>query len=110
MTERIAQIFATKTQSEWTQTFEGVDACVTPVLEFDSVHKYSHNRIRNSYFSDGTPKPSPVLSRTPANPTDNSGDEVITRKLLLQLNYSEQEINDLAKDNVIEVENIASKL
>lgn len=103
--EKISEIFATKTQTEWNQVFEGTDACVTPVLDFESAPKHDHNRTRNAFFSDGTPKPSPILSRTPAVVDDNGSDEVITKRLLLDMKYSEEEISQLVKDNVIDVEN-----
>ncbi|CAG2173878.1 unnamed protein product [Oppiella nova] len=110
LTDKLSETFATKTQTEWTQVFEGVDACVTPVLDFHSVHHFPHNKSRESFFSDGTPKPSPILSRTPALPNEDSGDNVVTKEVLLELGYSENEINHLAADNVIEMETYSSKL
>ena len=107
MKNKISEIFATKTQSEWNQVFEDIDACVTPVLDFESAPNHDHNRTRNAFFSDGTPKPSPILSRTPAVAQENGSDEVITRRLLLEMKYTEEEILKMVTDHVIEVEDRA---
>lgn len=70
--EEIQRIFKTKTQKEWSELFETVDACVFPVLDWENADQHPHNKARNSFLSDnvgeGTvvPKPTPLLSRTPA--------------------------------------------
>jgi len=111
LTAKFSEIFATKTQEEWVLAFDKVDACVTPVLEFDSVNNYGHNKDRNAFFSDGTPRPSPVLSRTPAVHTNNnSSNESQTRDVLLKMGYSEKDIIDLVNQGVIEIEENSSKL
>ncbi len=35
--ETFARVFRSKTMNEWRQVFDGTDACVSPVLEFDEV-------------------------------------------------------------------------
>ncbi|CAG2105817.1 unnamed protein product [Medioppia subpectinata] len=110
LAEAIGDIFATKTQSEWTQVFEKVDACVTPVLDLQSVHQFPHNRNRESFFSDGTPKPSPLLSRTPAVHTNPTGDEIVTKEVLQEMGYSDNEIKEMAAESVIELPETKSKL
>ncbi len=67
MKERLAAVFATKTRDEWTVLFEGVDACVTPVLSprEAAVHPYNTER---DVFEPGEviqPRPAPRFSRTP---------------------------------------------
>lgn len=66
------ECFGSKTQSEWTEIFDGTDACVTPVLSFEEVSSHPHNQQRESFIkaSDGgeSPRPAPVLYRTPAEP------------------------------------------
>lgn len=70
--EEIQQIFKTKTQSEWTELFENIDACVFPVLDWETADQHPHNSSRNMFvpknLTDGTvvPAPAPLLSRTPA--------------------------------------------
>lgn len=67
-----AEVFATKTQEEWCKVFDKTDACVVPVVEHDKVHKHKHHASRKSFKEchDGPPipRPSPILSRTPAEP------------------------------------------
>lgn len=64
--------FASKPQAEWTRIFDGTDACVTPVLSFEEVGSHPHNQQRGSFIKDHngeeSPRPAPVLDRTPAEP------------------------------------------
>ncbi|WP_460062583.1 CaiB/BaiF CoA transferase family protein [Streptomyces sp. YKOK-I1] len=68
----IAAAFARRTQAEWAETFEGSDACVTPVLSFDEAVRHPHLAHRSAFVSvDGLTQPasSPRFSRTqPAPP------------------------------------------
>ncbi|XP_054159985.1 alpha-methylacyl-CoA racemase-like [Oppia nitens] len=113
LSEKFAKVFETKTQKEWTEMFEKVDACVTPVLDLQEAHKYKHNVDRNSYFTNGRPRPAPILCRTPAAPLshDNSDYDCLhTKQILLNYGYTEAFIKQLTDKRVIEVESIASKL
>ncbi|MDX5401380.1 MAG: CoA transferase, partial [Rhodobacterales bacterium] len=38
-----AQVFAQKTRDEWMAIFDGTDACVAPVLDWDEVEHHPHN-------------------------------------------------------------------
>lgn len=66
------RIFKTKTQREWTELFENVDACVFPVLDWETADQHPHNSARKMFvpknLTDGSvvPAPAPLLSRTPA--------------------------------------------
>lgn len=68
----VQRIFKTKTQDEWSQLFECVDACVFPVLDWTNSDEHPHNSVRKSFVSKTitddvvVPKPAPILSRTPA--------------------------------------------
>jgi alpha-methylacyl-CoA racemase len=78
MKERFTSIFATKTREEWTTIFEGVDACVTPVLSPLEASKHRYNTERNVFSDDEVIQPSPVprFSRTPGSisrPPSSSG-------------------------------------
>ncbi|KAI8096716.1 CoA-transferase family III domain-containing protein [Halteromyces radiatus] len=73
MKARFTEIFATKTQLEWTQIFDGTDACVTPVLSTEeSIPGYTPNshssEPKQHYWPRQAlpPHPAPLLSRTPA--------------------------------------------
>lgn len=69
MKERFAQIFATKTQAQWTEIFDGTDACVAPVLSFqEAIPDASAVTTPEKQWprQAAPPQPAPILSRTPA--------------------------------------------
>ena len=35
--------FLSRTQAEWTEIFDGTDACVTPVVDLESSQNHPHN-------------------------------------------------------------------
>jgi alpha-methylacyl-CoA racemase len=68
---RIAETFATRTQSEWTEAFSGSDACVAPVLGLREAADDPHLAARGTLVSrDGVlqPAPAPRFSATQAAP------------------------------------------
>lgn len=75
MKQRFAEVFATKTQAEWTEIFEGTDACVTPVLSFrDTIPGATEIKTPEKQWprQAAPPQPAPILSRTPALQADHS--------------------------------------
>ncbi|RUS83528.1 hypothetical protein EGW08_008707, partial [Elysia chlorotica] len=100
------KIFLTKTRDEWTEVFDNLDACVTPVLTSDEAAKHPHNRQRGM-FLQGTwpdfptalhPGPAPKLSRTPAEhtklkPLPSLGEH--TMDVLKDYGFSQEELKDL---------------
>ncbi|HEX2174689.1 MAG TPA: CaiB/BaiF CoA-transferase family protein [Nocardioidaceae bacterium] len=67
--ERIARRFAELTQEEWTEIYDGTDACVAPVLTFGEAAKTAHLSARGTYVEHHgvvQPAPAPRFSRTPA--------------------------------------------
>jgi alpha-methylacyl-CoA racemase len=70
MKRRFREIFATRTRDEWCAVFDGVDACVAPVLAMSEVHDHPHNRARRGFFEAfgaRHPHPAPRFSRTPCD-------------------------------------------
>jgi alpha-methylacyl-CoA racemase len=67
MKKRLAKIFATKTRDEWTQVFQEVDACVTPVLSPREAAHHPYNTERNVFVTEDVvqPQPAPRFSKTP---------------------------------------------
>ncbi|WP_430786062.1 CaiB/BaiF CoA transferase family protein [Actinoplanes sp. G11-F43] len=66
---RFAERFRSRTRDEWASTFEGLDACVSPVLSPAEAPGHPHNRARGAFVEvDGVtqPAPAPRLTRTPA--------------------------------------------
>ncbi|NXU31957.1 AMACR racemase, partial [Thalassarche chlororhynchos] len=108
MKKKFASIFAQKTQAEWCSVFDGTDACVTPVLSFDDVASHQHNKQRSSFIRNDqeeiSPRPAPLLSRTPAVPSFKR-DPFIgehTEEILLEYGFTKEEITKLYSDKVIE--------
>jgi alpha-methylacyl-CoA racemase len=65
--ELFAATFREKTRDEWTEIFEGVDACVTPVLTPREAARHRYNTARDVFSLDGDiqPQPAPRFSKTP---------------------------------------------
>ncbi|XP_029371639.1 alpha-methylacyl-CoA racemase [Echeneis naucrates] len=108
--------FASKTQMDWSRIFDGTDACVTPVLSFDQVSSHPHNHERASFMKDSngeeSPRPAPVLSRTPAEPC-LAPDPVIgehTVTVLEEYGFTSTEINQMIAAGIIESNAVKAKL
>ncbi|XP_078468941.1 alpha-methylacyl-CoA racemase isoform X1 [Lampetra planeri] len=106
-----SRCFAQRSRADWCRVFEGMDACVTPVLTPEEVAGDAHAAGRGSFLrnADGTnvPAPAPRLSRTPARPGDGTAaaDPVVgqhTESVLRELGYGEQEVRQLLADGVVE--------
>ncbi|OBF04078.1 carnitine dehydratase [Mycobacterium sp. ACS4054] len=71
MYDVFAKRFASRTRDEWTATFAGTDACVTPVLTWSEAAADEHLRARSTVITaHGVDQaaPGPRFSRTPAAP------------------------------------------
>jgi alpha-methylacyl-CoA racemase len=65
---RFTLAFKQKTRDEWSEIFERVDACVTPVLSPDEAPIHPHNLVRESFVDVDEmvqPAPAPRFGRTP---------------------------------------------
>lgn len=116
MKKIFADVFRKKSQAEWCEIFNGVDACVTPVLTFDEAASHPHNEQRGSFLKNDqaeiSPRPSPLLSRTPATPSFKR-DPLIgehTEEVLLEHGFSKKEISQLHSLQVIELNNLKANL
>lgn len=97
------RIFAQKNLTEWTELFKDADACVEPVLEYDEVEENDNKITRPSFNEDHTPKPAPLLSRTPAQPNmEDPRTNEHTAEVLREAGYSEEEIIRFSEDRVID--------
>jgi alpha-methylacyl-CoA racemase len=77
--ERFAQRVATRTRDEWVRTFDGLDACVAPVLDPGEATAHPHAVARAQFFTDdgGHPQPAPA-PRFSATPTSTPAPAVET--------------------------------
>ena len=76
------EIFAGKPRDEWASLFEGSDACVVPVLDFEEAACHPHNAARSTFIEvDGKLQPSPAprfsRSETSAGTYDRNGEETL---------------------------------
>jgi alpha-methylacyl-CoA racemase len=80
MKSSLAEIFPRKTRDEWTEIFESVDACVTPVLSPREAANHHYNSERNVLFTEGQiqPQPAPRFLKTPTDvaPSAKNRDKV----------------------------------
>jgi alpha-methylacyl-CoA racemase len=68
--KRIAEAFARRPRDHWARVFDGTDACVTPILDWDEAQAHPHNRARQAFARVGgfaQPSPAPRFSATPAS-------------------------------------------
>ena len=99
MKSRLAQVFATRTRSEWCEIMEGTDVCFAPVLGMKEAADHPHNIARNTFCEvDGVlqPSPAPRFSDTHAkisHPPAQTGAHTI--EILSNLGLTESEINAL---------------
>ncbi|CAG4944200.1 unnamed protein product [Colias eurytheme] len=106
--KKFQEIFLTKTQDEWVAIFDELDACVTPVVEYNEVHKHKCNASRSSFYIDHNnlvaPEPAPRLSRTLAEASGKKQQTIHgqhTVEVLLELGYSKVEINNLLDRGIV---------
>lgn len=74
----VAARFRDRTRAEWTEVFEGSDACVAPVLSLQEAPQHPHLAARGTFVErDGLTQPAPAprfsatptaVSRAPARP------------------------------------------
>lgn len=68
MAGRVTQIIKSRSLADWVAVYDGMDACVTPVLSMHEAPTDPHNLARGSFTTvDGVvqPAPAPRFSRTP---------------------------------------------
>uniref|UniRef100_A0A6G1S960 Alpha-methylacyl-CoA racemase n=1 Tax=Aceria tosichella TaxID=561515 RepID=A0A6G1S960_9ACAR len=107
---RLAEVFAKRTLDEWTRLFRDADACVEPIIEYHEAEKVAESLSRPYFNTDGTPKPAPLLSRTPGEPNmrDPQQNEH-TAEILLEHGFTQDQIKQWSGEQVIDCQ-IESKL
>ncbi|RHW28152.1 CoA transferase [Nocardioides immobilis] len=98
----LTDAFAARTQAEWSELFEGTDACVAPVLSLREAADHPHLAKRSTFVEVGgvvQPAPAPRFSRTasavPEAPPAIGRD---TREVLLA--WGVDEVEDLIASGV----------
>jgi alpha-methylacyl-CoA racemase len=100
-----ASIIKAKSRDAWVATFDGMDACVTPVLALDEVAHNPHMQLRATLQTvDGVtaPQPAPRFSRT--KPVAGEAARAVgadSIDVLKDFGFSTAEINDLGTRGVV---------
>jgi alpha-methylacyl-CoA racemase len=99
MREAFATRFRERSRDEWAEHFEGLDACVAPVLDAGEAPGHRHNRERAVFVDvEGViqPGPSPRFSGTPtATPAEPSFPGRDTDRVLEALGFGQVETSKL---------------
>ncbi len=99
------ETIATKTRDEWAIIFEGTDACVAPVLDFEEAANYPHNIARNAFVTQNnvtqtSPAPRFSRSKTPLpKAVERTGHDAGT--ILRAAGFTDTEIKKLASTNIL---------
>lgn len=102
---RVAAVFKTRTRAEWVERMLHEDMCATPVLSFDEVRGFPHNKARNLFVAvDGLDQaaPAPRFSRTPSrSPEPASALGIDTEEILALAGIGAGDIDRLTKERVV---------
>jgi alpha-methylacyl-CoA racemase len=97
----VAEQFRKRTRAEWSEIFEGTDACVAPVLTLAEAEAHPHNQARQTMVDVGGSKqnaPAPRFSRTvPQRPTPPTDDAADVAALLVRWGCTEDQAATFAK-------------
>ena len=105
MHELFERTLVQKSRDEWATIFEGSDACVAPVLDFDEAANYPHNIARKAFVrqkdvTQTSPAPRFSRSKTPlpqaATITGNDASDI-----LRSVGIDETEIKSLASNGIL---------
>lgn len=98
-------LFHQKSRDEWMEIFDGTDACIAPVLNWNNAVEHPHNVARETYVEvDGVVQAvaAPRLSRTPAEAPKGSRNRGADSKAVLEsFGFSEEEVKAMAENGVI---------
>lgn len=102
----IAAAFKTRTRDEWVAHFDGIDACLSPVLSIAEARAHPHLALRGTWKQGGNghiaPAPAPRFSRSraadPAAPPPLGAD---TDSLLAALGYDGAAITALRQAGAV---------
>jgi len=110
-TEALKAIFAGKTRKEWMEIFDTVDCCIAPVLSPEETLEDEHLRQRGMITTvDDPAREEAIQLGFPAKFSDTLNENRTpapflgehTTEILMGMGYSEEEIEVLRRDGVIE--------
>lgn len=103
--KKFKEIFLNKTQNEWVEVFKDVDACVTPVLDLESV---DNSQYKGTFYRDSenmiVPETAPKLTRTPGVSVGRKSIPIHgqhTYEIAKELGYSHEEISNFVRSGCL---------
>ena len=103
--EKLAAIFRSRSQDEWSALLEGSDVCFAPVLGLGEAPHHPHNQARGSFVQVGDmlqPAPTPKFSRTPSGtPEPITAPGTHTCSVLNDYGFSEDDIAGLIAQGAV---------
>lgn len=96
--------FLTRSRDQWMEVFDGTDACVAPVLNFEEASRHSYHLERGNFIQEdgmSMPAPAPKFSRTPSVAGSINPVGWATQELLQEIGYSPEQIAELHHSEVI---------
>ena len=106
LSEKLTDIFKTKTRDQWCELMEGTDVCFAPVLSLSEAPHHPHNVDRKTFLKvDGQiqPAPAPRFSVTQAGAPRKApqvGDDTVS--VLKELGHDNTQIEHLKAQGVIQ--------
>ena len=103
--DEVAKTIASRSRDDWVSRFDGLDACVAPVLNLEEAPVHPHNQARETFIAlNGVvqPAPAPRYSVTPnaePEPPPPTGGDADT--ILAELGYSAREIDRLRDEGAL---------
>lgn len=95
--------FKSKSREQWTQIFEGSDACVAPVLGPDELWSHPQIQARCGTVREGAVPPAPVLSRSSLSRGEINEDNQ-TYSVLREFGYNDEDIAAAMPKNVAQID------
>ena len=103
--QKMAELIATKTRTEWDQLLAGSDVCYAPVLSAYEAVEHPHNVERKTFVEVAgvtQPAPAPRFSRTPGKierPPAHPGQH--SKEVLMQFGFKKEEITELLSSGAV---------
>ena len=102
---RFEAAFKTRTRDEWTNLFEGQDACIAPVLTLREAQNHPHMKARAAFIEIAgvlQPAPAPRFSRTePDTPNPPPEPGAHTEEALADWGFSTEQISELRREGTV---------
>ena len=102
--KQLETIFASKTRDEWSDLFDGTDACITPVLDYVEATQHPQNIARGGLKKHDPythPRTVPAFSSRPHEPSftiaNKAGD---TKDILAEIGYNAEEIEQFINQKI----------